>query len=133
MKDLNSQVKISSAIDPAAIFAGNGTKTSAIIDTKDYDSLEFAVISGALTDADYTTTMYESNDSGMSGEAAVADADIIGTESVFALAEDSTVKKFGYKGNMRYVRIKIVQTNATTGGYMCAIAIQGHAHVLPVA
>lgn len=133
MQDLHNNIKISPCIDPAVIISGDATKTGATIDTADFGSLEFAIISGALTDGAYTVTVYESDDSGMSGEAAVGDADLIGTESgaSFALANDSQVRKIGYKGNKRYVRIKVVQSSSATGGYLCAVAIQGHPKVAP--
>jgi hypothetical protein len=133
--DLHHNLKISPAIDPAAIIAGNATKTSATIDRQGFDSLEFAIYSGVLTDASYTTTLYEGDAADMSDEAAAADSDLLGTEALasFALADDSTVKKIGYTGIKRYVRIKVVQADATTGGFLSAIAIQGNPHNAPVA
>jgi hypothetical protein len=43
------------------------------------------------------------------------------------------VKKVGYRGPKRYSRIKFVQTGATTGGFLAALAVQGHAKNAPVA
>jgi hypothetical protein len=133
MNDLHSSIKVNRAISPVVITTGNATLTSEIIDTLGYGSLEFVFASGVITDSTFTVTMYESDDSGMSGETAVADADLIGTEPVFVATDDNVLKKVGYKGNKRYVRAKAVQTGATTGGYLTAVAIQGHPRVAPVA
>lgn len=135
MKDLKSNVKALRAISPAAILAGNGTLTSEIIDTKDFGSLLFAIMSGVLTDGTYTCDLYEGDESNMSDEAAVVAADMIGQVPAFTFAatEDNTVKKVGYIGSKRYVRLKIVQSGATTGGYINAVAIQGHPKSAPVA
>lgn len=135
MRDLHNNIKVSSAIPPAVIIAGNATKTGAIIDTLGFDSLEFAIHSGALTDAVYTPTVYEGDAADMSDETAVADADLLNTEALctFILTDDNVVKRIGYTGSKRYVRLKVVQSGATTGGYMSAVAIQGHAKSAPVA
>lgn len=132
--DLNSEIHCIRSIEPRVIMAGNATYTGQTIDRKGYESLDHVVIAGALTDATYTCTVYESNDSGMSGEAAVADADLIGQTNGFGFdysTEDNAVKKVGYKGSKRYVRLKIVQAAATTGGYICAVAVQGKPRFLP--
>jgi hypothetical protein len=136
MNDLHNNIKISRAVSPVVITAGDATLTSEIIDRANFGSLEYVFISGAITDGTFTITIYESDDSGMSGEVAVADADLIGTEMAFVgatAADDNTTKKVGYKGSKRYTRAKIVQTGATTGGYIAAVAIQGHPRVTPVA
>lgn len=135
MEDLKSNLKTSRAISPAAILAGNGTLTSEIIDTKDFGSVLFAIMSGVLTDATYTCNLYEGDASDMSDETVVATADLLGQSAgfTFSSSEDNTVKKVGYRGSKRYVRLKIVQSGATTGGYINALAIQGHAKSAPVA
>lgn len=134
MRDLKNRIKISSGITPRAITAGNATLTSSIIDRAGYDSLVWAIHSGVLTDSDFTLTVYEGDASNMSDETAVADADLIGTEAAasFADTDDSTVKKIGVLSSKRYSRIKLVQANATTGGFISAVAIQGHAKTAPV-
>ncbi len=136
MKDLHSSIKVSRAISPVVITAGDATLTGEIIDTLDYDSLEFAVASGAVTDGVFTCAVWHDDASNMATEAVCTSAELLGSAPVFTgvtAADDNTVKRVGYRGSKRYVRIKAVQTGATTGGYLTAIAIQGHAHVAPVA
>lgn len=136
--ELNSVIHQVRAISPGAITAGNATLTSQIIDRAGYESLDFLFASGTITDSTFTITIYESDDSGMSGETAVAAADLLGLAAgtntfTFVAADDDLVKKVGYKGNKRYVRAKAVQSGATTGGYLCAVAMQGNPRVAPVA
>ena len=137
MRDLHSNIKVSPAIDPAVITAGNATLTSAIIDTAGYDSLEFAFCSGAVTDGTFTITVFEGDASNMSDEVAVtSSASLLGSAITFVgatAADDSAVKRIGYRGNKRYVRVKAVQSGATTGGYLAAVAIQGAPMSAPVA
>jgi len=128
--DLNSVIKAMVSTDPAAIQAGDTTKTGATIDRAGFSALEFFFISGAITDGTFTVTIYESDASNMSGETAVADKDLIGRANGFTFvgttaADDSTIKQVGYKGSKRYVRAKIVQTGATTGGFIMAMAMLG--------
>ena len=132
-----SLFKSSRAISPGAITAGDATLTSQIIDRAGYESLEFLFLSGTITDSTFTITLYESDDSGMSGETAVAAGDLLGLSGAatftFVAAGDDLVKKVGYKGTKRYVRAKAVQTGATTGGYLCAVALQHAPRFAPVA
>lgn len=140
-RDMNSVIKSLKSSDPAAIVTGNATLTGATIDRNGFESLEFLTISGVVTDGTFTCTVYESDASDMSGEVAVADKDLIGRANGFTFvgttsADDSTVKQVGYKGSKRYVRLKIVQSGATTGGFICAVAILGapkYAATTPVA
>jgi hypothetical protein len=134
--DLCSEIHMARASNPAAITAGNATLTSQIIDTKGYSANGFIIPTGALTDSLFTCDVYESNDSGMSGETAVVAADLIGQAPAFVItgtagADSSKVFKVFYKGSKRYIRLKIVQSGATTGGYICSAAIQGKAGILP--
>lgn len=134
MRDLHSHIKPMVSTAPAAAITGNGTTTGATIDKKDYDSVEFVLMSGTITDGTFTLTIYEGDASNMSDEAAVADADLIGTEAAasFAATDDSVVKRIGYKGAKRYVRAKLVQAGATSGGFISVVALLGHPKVMPV-
>lgn len=133
MRDLHNNLNAARGISPAAIISANGTTTGQTIDVIEYGSVEFIFLAGAITDGTFTVTLYEGDESDMSDEAAVADADLLGTEPVFASTDDNTVKRVGYKGNKRYVRAKVVQTGATTGGFLSCIVVQGHPKLAPVA
>lgn len=132
-RDLHNNIKITPCVNPAAAITGNGTTTGATIDTQGFESLEFVVQSGVMTDGSIAWTVYEGDASNMSDEASVAAADLIGTAPTTAATDDGVCEKVGYKGNKRYVRIKGVQSGATSGGFVAAVAIQGHARNAPVA
>ncbi|MEA4805091.1 hypothetical protein [Acetobacterium wieringae] len=135
MKDMKNNIKVSNALNIQAI-ASNTTTAGAIIDTKGFDSLTFVFQTGTITDGDYTLLIHEGDNSGLSDAAAVADADLLGTEALASFTadtDDNKVSKIGYRGNKRYVRLSVVSTNVTTGGTVGAVAIQGHPQFAPVA
>lgn len=131
-RDLHNNVKIVPAIDPAAIRTGNAVTTGATIDTSGFESVEFAVQSGAITDGQFAISVEDGDQANMSDAAAVAAADLIGAAPTLLATDDSVVKKVGYRGTKRYVRIKATQTGATTGGFVAAVAILGNPRSAPV-
>ena len=126
--DIHNNVEQRNALDTAAITTDT-TTAGDIIDTQNFESLEFLIQSGTLTDGAYAILIEDGNDSGLSDAAAVADAQLLGTEvgAGFAAADDNKVSKIGYIGDKRYVRLSIVSTITTTGGTFGAIAILMHA------
>lgn len=136
--DLATEISVLASIDPAAIYNSNGTKTGAIIDTQGYESLTFTLQSGVLTDGTWTSAVFASDDSGMSGEVDVSATCLIGATAgpSFAITDDSKVKRVGVNlalANKRYFRIKATQAAATTGGFMCGEAILAKPRYAPVA
>lgn len=136
MKDLHNNIKVSRAISPA-VGTDNTAFVSQIIDRQGYESLEFLIATGSLADADATfTVLVEDGDaSDLSDNAAVADTGLLGTEAAasFTYANDDSVKKIGYCGNKRYVRLTITPANNTGNAAISAVAVQGHANMAPVA
>lgn len=134
MKDLHNNLKGITALSPRTI-SSNTTTVGSIIDLKGFNSVEFFVSSGTLTDGAYAILLEESDDSGLSGSNTVADENLLGTEAAagFALADDNLVKKVGYKGSKRYVRLSVVSTSVSSGGPMSAVAVLGHPDLAPVA
>lgn len=135
--DLNSYIKVSRGLSPAAIITGNGTSTTQIIDRQGFDSLCFVFAAGAVTDGTWTVTIFEDSDPAMATETAVAAADLIGLASgastfTIATGQANTVKKVGYKGSKRYLRAKAVQAGATTGGFLAVVALQSSPAFAPV-
>lgn len=106
-----------------------------IIDLLGYDGCEFVVIVGDLTDADATVaiTLDEGNVSNLSDAGAVAAADRIGSLPSFAAAsDDHAVKRVGYKGSKRYVRITATPTGNNSGNVdIAAICVLGGAMKMP--
>lgn len=136
MKDLHNEIKISNAISPAINTNSDTALVSNIIDTTGYESLEFAIITGTLSDANATFTVLVEDGavSTLSDNAEVADAYLIGTESgaSFTYAHDDGVRKIGYIGPKRYVRLTITPNGNNSGNApIAAIAIQGHPRLSP--
>ena len=137
MRDLISNLHLKRAIAPAAAVSDNTAFVSQIIDVQGYDSLTFAILAGSLADADATfTTLVEHGDAAnLSDAAAVADADLVGTEALasFTFADDNKVFKIGYRGLKRYVRLTITPANNSGASYIAALAILDHAAYQPAA
>lgn len=134
MQDLHDNIKVEPSINPAAIINANGTTTGATHDRLDFDSVEYAVQTGVVTDGQWVIQLWAGDASNMSDEAQVtASAEILGTIPTIVATDDTVVKRFGYRGAKRYSRIKAVQSGATTGGFIAATCIKGHARVAPVA
>ena len=136
MRDLHNNVKVSRAISPVNE-TGTTALVSQIIDTKDYDSLEFVIATGSLADANatYTVLVEDGDNASLTDNAAVVDAQLIGTEAgaAFQFDDDNEVRKIGYIGNKRYVRLTITPVGNSGDSYISAVAVQGHAHAAPVA
>lgn len=133
MRDLHSNIKPLVALSTTAI-SSNTTTVGEIIDLQSFESLEFIIQSGNLTDGTYTVLIEEGEDSGLSDASAVDDKDLLGTEALasFVSSEDNTLKKIGYTGGMRYARLSIISASTSTGGTIGAIAVKGNASHLPV-
>lgn len=138
MRDQANNLTVRPVIAPAAnADLGTTPLVGTVIDRAGYESLTYAIITGTLSDANatYAVLLEESDDSGMSGATAVADADLIGTEAAagFTYANDGVTRKLGYVGNKRYTRLTITPTGADSGNSpIAAVAILGRPHLAPV-
>lgn len=136
MKDLHSKVGVSVALNSALTTATTDTAGSAI-DLQGYNSLLFVAQTGAVTTttASVALRVQESDTSTASDFSDAAAADLIGSNPSFAAGATSianTVKKVGYKGTKRYVRI--VRTGAASAtGVVGAVAVLGDPASAPVA
>lgn len=141
MRDITSNLLVKRAISPVSV-SDNTAFVSQIIDRQGFDSLMFAIAIGSVADADatFTTLLEESDDSGMSGATAVADADMTSqtygtapeTAASFQFDDDNEVRKLGYIGNKRYVRLTITPANNASAALVSALAILGHSGQKPV-
>lgn len=125
--DLFNSINLKRGISPYDHATGDAAVVSQIIDMQGIDALVFAIATGSLADVDATFTVLveESDDSGMSGATAVADADLLGTEALasFTFGSDDKCFKIGYKGSKRYVTCTITPANNTGAALLCVIAI----------
>lgn len=134
--DLHNSIHTVPLIAPVAARTDNTAIVSAIIDTRDYGSCELVLITGTNTDADATfTVLVEDGDaSNLSDNAAVADAELLGTEVLasFAFGDDVETRKIGYIGNKRYVRMTVTPANNAVGDiFVAGVAVLGHAKLGP--
>lgn len=113
METFNS-VNIKRVISPVSV-ADNTAQVGQIIDHQGVSNAVYVIAIGSIGDADatFTVLLEESDDSGMSGATAVADADLLGTEVLagFQFDDDNECRKLGYKGAKRYTRLTITPAN----------------------
>lgn len=124
LRDITNNLTLKRALSPVAAGTDNTAYVSQILDVRDYDAVMLAIQIGANTDADVTFTVLleESNDSGMSGQNAVADDDMNGTEALagFQFDDDNECRKLGYRGTKRYIRATITPANNAAGNIFMA-------------
>lgn len=131
--DLHSKVQSAIALAVQNIISDT-TTVGAIIDTAGFESLEFLIQSGTVTDGVYDFVLEEGDDSGLSDAAVVPAADILGSLTGFILTDDDTAKRVGSIGKKRYQRLSIVSTGTTSGGTnFTAQAVLSDPHTGPVA
>ena len=127
MRDLANHLHLKRAISPAPAVTDNTPIVSQIIDRLGYDKLVFAILLGALADTDATfVVLVEHGDAAnLSDAAAVPDAQLTGTEALagFTFADDDKVRKIGYVGPKRYVRLTITPAGNAGNALIAAVAI----------
>ena len=135
MLDLHNHVEVKRLISPVNV-TDNTAQVSQIIDTANYGSVELVFAWGSLADADATFTVLveDGDNSALTDNAAVADADLLGTELGCAplFSDDNKVSKIGYKGSKRYVRATVTPAANTGNAYMAGIAILSDPRVAPL-
>lgn len=134
--DLMNNIHPLRCISPVSV-ADNTAQVGQIIDKQGYGSLTYLIATGSLADADatFTVLLEEGDDSGLSDAAAVADADLIGTEALagFQFDDDNETRKLGYIGSKRYTRLTITPANNTSAGLLSAVAVLGNPTNAPTA
>lgn len=129
--DLMNKVDLKRAISPVSV-ADNTAQVSQIIDTQGYKSLMFAILTGSLADADATfaVTIDHGNVANLSDAVAVPSDMLNGTTALasFIFSDDDKVRKIGYRGDKRYVRLTITPAANASAGLMAAVAVLEHAN-----
>lgn len=133
-EDLHSIINNKVALNYGAI-STNTTTVGSIIDTKNFESLEFIIYSGTITDGTFTPKLEAGDEADGSDFAEVDEAFILGTiaNATFTGANDNATKRIGFVGHDRYVRLSLVSTSVTSGGSLGAVALLGHARNAPTA
>ena len=135
MRDLLAAIHLARAVSPAAAITDNTVFVSQIVDRRGYDGLVFAVLTGVLADADATfaVAMYHGDDPSLSDADAVPADQLSGTlsQAGFAFGDDDKVRKVGYRGAKRYVRLTVTPSGNGAAAYVAAVAILGHPATQP--
>lgn len=135
MRDLHNDVKYSRAISPAAATTNNDAWVSEILDTANFAHNELVLMIGALADADatFTVLLEEGDQSNLSDNSAVADANMLGTEATasFQFDDDNETRKLGYKGTKRYIRATVTPANNTGNAFLSGVWAQSGARKAP--
>ena len=136
MKDNFNEINVKRVISPVSV-ADTTAQVGEIIDVKGFDSLTYLIATGSLADADatFTVLLEEGDASNLSDAAAVADADLLGTEALasFIFSDDNKCFKLGYIGNKRYTRLTITPGANASAALLSAIAVLGEAQIQPTA
>lgn len=136
MRDLVSSIAPKRAISPVSV-SNNTAAEGEWIDLYGYDSCTFVIATGSLADSDATfaVLIQDADAANKSDVAAVDDAYLIGTEALagFKFDDDNKVRKIGYKGSKRYVRITITPSGNSDVALISAVAILGHPFSAPTA
>jgi len=136
MKDLASNIHVKRVLSPVSV-SDTTAQVGEIIDRKGCESLAYIIATGSIADADATFTILleEGDAANLSDAAAVADADLIGTEALaaFQFDDDNETRKLGYKGNKRYTRLTITPVGNASGALLSAVAVLGHPQIAPTA
>ena len=134
MRDLFNDAKVVTVWDPIDLGTGNTPKVGAVIDHQGFDSALYHISYGSIADTDATfTTLLEESDASGSGFAAVADADLLGTEvgATPLFSDDNTGFKLGYRGNKRYTRLTLTPAANTGAILTSAVVILGNPNIGP--
>jgi hypothetical protein len=148
MRDLLSNIQLKRVISPVTGASSDAAQVGAIIDRQGYDSLGFLIATGTIADAGATfAVLVEHGDvSNLSDAAAVPDSDLIAqdptsatapeAQAAFTEASDDQVRKIGYIGSKRYVRLTVTPTGNAAGWGIGAVAVLANAeqkHVVQAA
>ena len=136
MRDLHNSIAVRRAISPQSV-ADTTALVSEIIDMQGFQSLEFLIATGSIADADATFTVLveDGDNSSLTDNAPVADAQLLGTEALaaFQFDDDNEVRKIGYRGYKRYVRLTITPVANASAALISAVAVLGHPADAPTA
>lgn len=136
MRDLMNNIDVKRVISPVSV-GDNTAQVGQIIDRAGADSVTYVIATGSIADADATfaVLLEEGDTSDLSDNAAVADADLIGTEALagFQFDDDNECRKLGYKGGKRYTRLTITPTGNASAALVSAVCVLGHLSRAPSA
>lgn len=132
--DLHSNVDVRIALETQTINS-NITTNGEAIDTLGFDSLEFVVQTGMVTNGEYAIKLEESTDISFPIllTTLLSSDETLGLLLTFVGANDNMIVRVGSIGKKRYQRLSIVSTNVVGMATVSAAAILAHPHTVPIA
>ncbi len=121
--DRASTMDVEVAFNSTAISSAT-TTAGVLIDTADCGAVTFLMQLGATVAGTFTPKLQDGALADGSDLADVADQWLIGTEAGSALTVTNTVKKLGYVGKKRYVKLSFVTTGGSVSGTVSAMAVK---------
>jgi len=119
MRDQFDCLALKRGISPAVVTNANTAFVSQILDTQGLASATFALLTGSLSDANATFTVLaeEGDNSALSDNTAVADANLLGTELLATplFSDDNKVFKLGFMDTKRYLRVTVTPAGNDAG------------------
>lgn len=128
MRDIMNSLHPVLARAPQAAVTDNTAMVFTAVDLKGYDSAMLVLLHGTNADADATyTVLVEDSDDNVT-YAAVDDVYLNGTEVLagFQFDDDNEVRKVGYHGSKRYVRVTVTPSGNTGNAFVAGVWILGH-------
>lgn len=129
--DSKNTTKGEVAVDNQDI-ATDTTTVGNAIDTLDFDSITFHVVSGALAGGTFAFLLEESDD-GTTNFTTVPADNTIGLLTGFVATDDDATKRVGSIGKKQFQRLSIVSTGTSGANLFSALAILSHAKTNPTA
>jgi len=133
--DLMNNIDVKRVISPVSV-ADTTAQVGTVVDGQGFGSVTYLIATGSIADADATcTVLLEESDASGSGFAAVADADLLGTEVLagFQFDDDNECRKLGYIGSKRYTRLTITPVANASAALLCAVAVLSSPSIAPTA
>lgn len=128
-----NKINLKRVLSPASV-ADTTAQVGTVVDSKGFESVTYVIATGSIADVDATfTVLLEESDASGSGFAAVADADLLGTEALagFQFDDDNECRKLGYIGAKRYTRLTITPVANASAALLSAVAVLGHPQIAP--
>ncbi len=130
-----NNIDVKRVISPVSV-ADTTAQVGTVVDGQGFGSVTYLIATGSIADADATfTVLLEESDASGSGFAAVADADLLGTEVLagFQFDDDNECRKLGYIGSKRYTRLTITPVANASAALLSAVAVLGSPSIAPTA
>ena len=136
MQDNHNNIRVARCISPLTQTNADTAIVGEIVDHAGADSVEYIIAYGAITDTNvtFTTLLEDGDDAALSDNAAVADANLLGTEvgATPLFSDDNKQFKLGYTGTKRYSRLTITPSGNNSGDVpVSAVAVLGGLRTSP--